>query len=167
MFFWFFHSLSLFLYPTNGIDECEKFHVTQFNQNTPDLDNFWSVKCSKMTFLVMFQKICAIMKKINQTLPYVVKQGASVCTEDIQHNTTTKFRARGFFWVFFALSFYFFLSNSNFSGVMNHIFYKMPVFKQSSLAQNYHKRVISCQKKALKQVVNVTYTTKNWCLIIQ
>ena len=36
MFFWFFHSLSLFLHHANGIDECEKFHVTQYNQNTPD-----------------------------------------------------------------------------------------------------------------------------------
>ena len=49
-FFWFFHYLSLFLHQTNGIDECEKFFATQFNQNTPDWDNFWSVKCSKMTF---------------------------------------------------------------------------------------------------------------------
>ena len=35
---------------TNGIDECKKFYATQFNQNTPDWENFWSVKCSKMTF---------------------------------------------------------------------------------------------------------------------
>ena len=49
MFFWFFHSLSLFLHHTNGIDECEKSYATQFNQSMPDRDNIWSVKCSKMT----------------------------------------------------------------------------------------------------------------------
>ena len=50
MFFWFFQSLSLFLHHTNGIDECKKSYATQFNQNMPDGDNIWSVKCSKMTF---------------------------------------------------------------------------------------------------------------------
>ena len=60
MFFWFFHSLSLFLHCTNGIDECEKFYATQFNQNTPDWENFWSVKCSKMTF---FGHVSENMKK--------------------------------------------------------------------------------------------------------
>ena len=122
----------------------------------------------KWLFLVMFQKICTFMRKINQTLPYFVKQGASVCTEEIPHNPTTKFRAIGFFWSFFlpshSVSFYGIL---NLSGVMNHMFYEMPVFEQSSLAQNYHKWIFSCQKIALKQVVNVAYTIKNWCLIIQ
>ena len=51
----------------------------------------------------------SFMRAINQTLPCVVKQGASVCTEEIPHNPTTKFRARGFFWGLFSLILFLFI----------------------------------------------------------
>ena len=120
MFFCFFHSLSLFLHRANGIDECEKFHSTQFHQNT--LDQGRSIKYYKMTFfLVLVQKICTIMRKNNQTVPYVVKQGASVCTEEIPHNPTTKFKARGFFWVFCSLILFTFIEFSTFRSYEPHV----------------------------------------------
>ena len=113
MFFWFFHSLSLFLHRTNSIDECENFMQPNLTK-IPQIETIFDpLNALKWLFLVMFQKICTFIRKINQTLPFVVKQGASVCTEEIPHNPTTKFRARGFFWFFFlshSVSFYWILT---------------------------------------------------------